>query len=65
MSCPALDGYESFCICNGLLSAADCNDTEVDLPVFTVGANAARVDRILSVDALIDELTGATTPGCG
>lgn len=64
LSCPALDGYDSFCICNGLLTAADCNDT-ADLPIFTVGTNAARVDRILSVDVLIDELTGATTPGRG
>jgi len=63
LSCPALEGYDSFCICNGLLSAADCNDT-ADLPIFTVGVNAARVDRILSVDELIDELAGTSTPGC-
>jgi nitronate monooxygenase len=59
MTCLALEGYEAFCICNALLSAADCNNT-ADLPIFTVGANAARVDRILSVDELVDELTGAS-----
>ena len=59
LGCPALDGNDAFCICNGLLSAADCNNIS-ELPIFTVGANAARVDRILSVDELMDELTGAT-----
>ncbi|TSC82779.1 MAG: 2-nitropropane dioxygenase [Parcubacteria group bacterium Gr01-1014_20] len=57
MTCLALEGYEAFCICNALLSAADSNDTS-DLPIFTVGTNASRVDRILSVDELMDELTG-------
>ena len=59
MTCLALEGYEAFCICNALLSAVDCNNTS-DLPIFTVGTNAARVDRILSVDELMDELIGAT-----
>ena len=62
LTCAALENHGCFCICNALLSAAGCNDT-ADLPIFTVGANAARVDRILSVDELMDELTGATTPG--
>lgn len=61
MTCGALEGYESFCICNTLLAAAGCPASA--LPVFTVGTNAARVDRILSVDQLMDELTGALTPG--
>ena len=59
MTCLALEGYEAFCICNALLSAVNCNDT-ADLPIFTVGTNASRVDRILSVDELMDELTGVT-----
>ncbi len=59
MTCLALEGYEAFCICNALLSAAGCNDT-ADLPIFTVGANAVRVDRILAVDELVDELTGVS-----
>jgi nitronate monooxygenase len=57
-SCPALDGYDAFCVCNALLSAADCNNAS-ELPIFTVGANAARVDRILFADELMDEFTGA------
>lgn len=59
MTCLALEGYKAFCICNALLSAVDCNDTP-DLPIYTVGANAARVNCILSVDELMDELTGTT-----
>lgn len=58
-TCLALEGYQAFCICNGLLSAAGCNNA-AELPIFTVGANAPRVDRILSVDELMDELTGVT-----
>jgi nitronate monooxygenase len=58
MTCLALEGHDAFCICNALLSAVDCNDT-AELPIYTVGANAARVDRIISVNELMDEL-GAT-----
>ena len=57
LTCPALESHEAFCICNALLSAVDRNNTS-DLPVFTVGTNASRIDRILSVDELIDELIG-------
>ncbi len=56
LTCPALEGHSAFCICNGLLSAVNANDTD-ELPLFTVGTNAARVDRILSTNELIDELT--------
>ncbi|MDI6802148.1 MAG: nitronate monooxygenase [Thermodesulfovibrionales bacterium] len=46
-----------FCICNGLLSSAGYNrDKEESL--YTVGTNASRIDRIVSVKALMDELTG-------
>jgi nitronate monooxygenase len=58
LTCLALTSHDAFCICNVLLKAGNCNDTG-DLPMFTVGTNAARVDRILSVDELVDELTGA------
>ena len=61
LTCGALEGHKSFCICNTLLSAAGCPASA--LPIFTVGTNAARVDRILSVGELMDELTGAMTPG--
>jgi nitronate monooxygenase len=57
--CPAKEGSkDSFCICNGLLSSAGYNPDDEE-PLFTVGANAYRVDRILSVRALMDELKGA------
>lgn len=49
------EGY--FCICNGLLSSAGYNSEEEN-PLYTVGTNASRVDSILSVKALMTELTG-------
>ena len=56
--CPAKEGNEtSFCICNGLLSSAGYNPEEEE-PLYTVGANGYRADRILSVKELIIELTG-------
>lgn len=56
--CPAKESNEHhFCICNGLLSSAGYHpDKEEGL--FTVGTNAARIDRIMSVKALMDELKG-------
>ena len=56
--CPAKESNENcFCICNGLLSSAGYNpDKEESL--FTVGTNASRVDKILTVKALMDELAG-------
>ncbi len=56
--CPAKEdnkGY--FCICNGLLSSAGFNPAEEEA-LYTVGANASRVDKILSVRSLMQELTG-------
>ena len=62
LTCPALVSAEKFCICNVLLSAANCNPTG-DAPIFTVGANACRVDRIMGVAELMAELTGhASSP---
>ena len=57
LSCPALDSTDSFCICNVLLSAADYNAKE-EQPIYTCGALAHRVDRIMPVSELMDELTG-------
>jgi nitronate monooxygenase len=54
--CSAKDSCEDFCICNVLLSAQGFTDKEE--PIFTVGQRAHLVDRILSVDELMDELTG-------
>ena len=56
--CPAKESNEHhFCICNGLLSSAGYNP-ETEEPLYTVGTNAARIDRISSVKALMDELAG-------
>ena len=60
LTCRAKESCDSFCICNALLTAAGANDTD-ELPIFTVGANAHRVDRIMSVDELMDELTGISS----
>lgn len=56
--CPAKASNEHhFCICNGLLSSAGYN-REKEEPLFTVGTNASRVDRIVTVKTLMDELAG-------
>jgi nitronate monooxygenase len=56
--CPAKESNEHhFCICNGLLSSAGYNPDKEE-PLYTVGTNAARVERIVSVKDLIDELAG-------
>lgn len=55
--CPAKESNENhFCICNGLLSSAGYNP-EKEEPLYTVGTNAYRIDKIVSVKALMDELT--------
>jgi nitronate monooxygenase len=56
--CSAKEDNElSFCICNGLLSSAGYNPDK-EPPVYTVGTNASRVDSIVSVKNLMEELTG-------
>lgn len=56
--CPAKESNENcFCICNGLLSSAGYNSGEEE-PLYTVGTNANRVDKIVSVKILMDELKG-------
>ena len=56
--CPARHGNErSFCICNGLFSSAGVG-SEGEEPLYTAGANAWRVDRILPVRKLMAELAG-------
>ena len=56
--CPAKESNEHyFCICNGLLSSANYN-RDVEEPLFTVGTNASRVNSIVSVKSLMDELAG-------
>lgn len=57
--CPAKQDNENyFCICNGLLSSAGYNADQEEA-LYTVGSNASRIDKIISVKALMDELTGA------
>ncbi len=63
--CPAKESNENhFCICNGLLSSAGYND-DVEEPLYTVGTNAARVDRILTVRELMQELSGKVSATVG
>jgi nitronate monooxygenase len=56
--CPAKESNENhFCICNGLLSSAGYNSDKEE-SLYTVGTNASRVDKIVSVKTVMDELTG-------
>lgn len=57
--CGAKESNENFfCICNGLLSSGGYN-TDQEEALYTVGTNASRVDRIMSVKDLMRELAGA------
>ncbi len=59
LRCPTMDDVRAFfCICNGLLSSGGYNPDD-EQPLYTVGAMASRVDRIMSVGELMGELTGA------
>lgn len=53
-----LDDGGSFCICNGLLSSAGYNPDQ-EAPLYTVGANGYRIDRITTVKELMRELADA------
>ena len=56
--CPAKESNEHhFCICNGLLSSAGYNPDKEEA-LYTVGTNAYRVDKIVPVQALMQELAG-------
>ena len=60
--CPARqDNEHFFCICSGLLSSAGIGSEEEE-PLYTAGANAWRVDRILPVHELMTELSGGSRP---
>jgi len=55
--CAAKENSESsFCICNGLLSSAGYNP-DAEKPLYTVGANGYRVDHVMTVKDLMNELT--------
>jgi len=53
--CCAKDNNSSFCICNGLLASSKVNTLE--RPLYTVGARANEIKRIISVSDLMQELT--------
>lgn len=53
--CSAKSGNGPFCICNGLLSSCGLEENEKEL--YTVGARAHEIDRIISVADLMQELT--------
>ncbi len=56
--CPAKQDNENFfCICNGLLSSSGYNSDKEE-PLYTVGSNAHRIDKIISVKTLMGELAG-------
>jgi nitronate monooxygenase len=56
--CPAkVDDNASFCICNGLLSSAGYNP-DAESPLYTVGVNGYRINRLTTVKELMSELTG-------
>jgi len=56
--CPSKhENEKTFCICNGLLASIDLNNKE-EKNLYTVGANAHRIDRIMSVHELMAELQG-------
>jgi nitronate monooxygenase len=56
--CLAKENNEGcFCICNGLLSSAGYN-RDAEEPLYTAGANAWRIDDIVPVKELMDELSG-------
>lgn len=56
--CSAKENNKNFfCICNALLSAVGLY-TDKELPAWTVGANAWRINKLLSVKELMDRLKG-------
>lgn len=55
--CPSkYENEKTFCICNGLLASINLNPNEKEL--YTVGENAYKIDRIMSVHELMCELQG-------
>ncbi len=50
------ENYQSFCICNGLLSSSGYN-SEIEEPLYTVGVVAEKVTRIQTVQEIFKELT--------
>lgn len=60
-TCPAnSENGDCFCICNGLLSSAGYNGDREE-PLYTIGTNGYRINRILTVKSLMSELAGDRT----
>jgi nitronate monooxygenase len=51
------DNEAYFCICNGLLSSAGYNG-DVEEPLYTVGVNGYRINRLTNVHEVMQELQG-------
>lgn len=60
--CPSkYENEKTFCICNGLLASINLNNAN-EKNLYTVGHNAYRVNKIMSVHDLMQELQGLTLP---
>lgn len=56
--CPSKhENEKTFCICNGLLASISMNNVD-EKNLYTVGSNASRIDRIMSVRELMRDLQG-------
>lgn len=56
--CPSKhENEKTFCICNGLLASIDLNNAN-EKELYTVGASAHRIQKIVSVRELMSELQG-------
>lgn len=49
------ENYQSFCICNGLLSSAGYNP-EIEEPLYTVGVVAEKINKIETVSEIFKEI---------
>ena len=54
-----VDREAAFCICNGLLSSGGYN-VEFEESLYTAGVSVWRIDRVIKVKDLMDELAGRT-----
>jgi nitronate monooxygenase len=59
--CKAQDNRDYFCACGGLDAASFTGRTSTEQKLYTVGQNACRVDRELTVHDLMHELCGEKT----
>lgn len=57
-NCRAMGEEGDFCICHGLITAVGLDLDLSKKPIYTVGTNAYRVEKIVSVKELWEELTG-------